>query len=138
MKQDKSLDSQSLRDTEKGGGESISPRLLNMGRRSLKRKIDKKPLEGLYDNLLDLCKLFATVKIYLAVTRDIKWSVGITKVSSGLKEISKKDRILLMYRFGLFDGLPKTLEETGKVFNITRERARQIEVKILKKLRSII
>jgi RNA polymerase primary sigma factor len=40
-----------------------------------------------------------------------------------------------MLRFGIKYGPPKTLEEVGKVFNVTRERVRQIESKALKKLR---
>ena len=40
MKQDRSLDSQSLRDTEKEGGESTLPRLLNMGKINLKKRIE--------------------------------------------------------------------------------------------------
>ena len=38
-------------------------------------------------------------------------------------------------RFGLTDGTPRTLEEVGKEFNVTRERIRQIEAKALKKLK---
>ena len=38
-------------------------------------------------------------------------------------------------RFGLEDGRPRTLEEVGKEFNVTRERIRQIEAKALRKLR---
>ena len=41
-----------------------------------------------------------------------------------------------MTRFGLEDGKPRTLEEVGKVFGITRERIRQIEAKSLRKLRN--
>ena len=41
----------------------------------------------------------------------------------------------LKLRFGLEDGRPRTLEEVGKVFEITRERIRQIEAKALRKLR---
>ena len=42
---------------------------------------------------------------------------------------------MLKLRFGLDDGRTRTLEEVGKVFNITRERIRQIEAKALRKLR---
>ncbi len=42
---------------------------------------------------------------------------------------------MLSLRFGLEDGNPKTLEEVGKEFNVTRERIRQIEAKALRKLR---
>ena len=39
------------------------------------------------------------------------------------------------YRFGLTDGYSRTLEEVGRLFNVTRERIRQIEAKALRKLR---
>lgn len=42
---------------------------------------------------------------------------------------------VLSLRFGLEDGHPRTLEEVGKEFNVTRERIRQIEAKALRKLR---
>ena len=42
---------------------------------------------------------------------------------------------MLRLRFGLEDGRPRTLEEVGKEFNVTRERIRQIEAKALRKLR---
>ena len=42
---------------------------------------------------------------------------------------------MLKLRFGLEDGHPRTLEEVGKEFNVTRERIRQIEAKALRKLR---
>ena len=40
-----------------------------------------------------------------------------------------------MLRFGLYDGHEHTLEEVGKIFNVTRERIRQIEAKALRKLK---
>ena len=42
---------------------------------------------------------------------------------------------MLKRRFGLEDGRPRTLEEVGREFNVTRERIRQIEAKALRKLR---
>ncbi|MBR6688222.1 MAG: RNA polymerase sigma factor RpoD, partial [Clostridia bacterium] len=42
---------------------------------------------------------------------------------------------VLRLRYGLDDGRPRTLEEVGKAFNVTRERIRQIEAKALRKLR---
>jgi len=41
----------------------------------------------------------------------------------------------LEQRYGLLDGYPRTLEEVGKQYNVTRERIRQIEAKALRKLR---
>lgn len=52
-----------------------------------------------------------------------------------LHTLTPREENVLKLRFGLEDGRPKTLEEVGKVFNITRERIRQIEAKALRKLR---
>jgi RNA polymerase primary sigma factor len=52
-----------------------------------------------------------------------------------LETLSARERKVLIMRFGLEDGKPKTLEEVGKEFKVTRERIRQIEVKALKKLK---
>jgi RNA polymerase primary sigma factor len=56
----------------------------------------------------------------------------LTKV---LTELSDRERRVLLLRFGLEDDRPRTLEEVGKEFNVTRERIRQIEAKALRKLR---
>lgn len=52
-----------------------------------------------------------------------------------LMTLSDRECQVLDYRFGLTDGYPRTLEEVGKQFNVTRERIRQIEAKALRKLR---
>ena len=52
-----------------------------------------------------------------------------------LETLSDREKKVLMLRFGLEDGRPRTLEEVGKEFNVTRERIRQIEAKALRKLR---
>ncbi|HBU00638.1 MAG TPA: RNA polymerase subunit sigma, partial [Thermotoga naphthophila] len=52
-----------------------------------------------------------------------------------LKTLSPREAMVLRMRYGLLDGKPKTLEEVGQYFNVTRERIRQIEVKALRKLR---
>jgi RNA polymerase primary sigma factor len=57
------------------------------------------------------------------------------KLEEALKVLSKREERVLRLRFGLGDGYPRTLEEVGQIFNITRERVRQIEAKALKKLR---
>lgn len=46
---------------------------------------------------------------------------------------TERELELLMFRFGLEDGEPKTLEETAQKFGITRERVRQIENKLLRR-----
>lgn len=52
-----------------------------------------------------------------------------------MSTLSERERLVLKLRFGLDDGHPRTLEEVGKVFNVTRERIRQIEAKALRKLK---
>lgn len=52
-----------------------------------------------------------------------------------LGQLSDRERKVIEYRFGLLDGHPRTLEEVGREFGVTRERIRQIESKTLAKLR---
>ena len=52
-----------------------------------------------------------------------------------LDTLTEREQKVLKLRFGLVDGRPRTLEEVGKEFNVTRERIRQIEAKALSKLR---
>jgi len=56
------------------------------------------------------------------------------KLGEALSVLSRREEKVLRLRFGLSDGYPRTLEEVGTIFNITRERVRQIEAKALKKL----
>ncbi|MBR4377478.1 MAG: RNA polymerase sigma factor RpoD [Bacilli bacterium] len=51
-------------------------------------------------------------------------------------ELTDRERRVLELRYGLIDNHPRTLEEVGKVFGVTRERIRQIEAKAIKKLRT--
>ena len=52
-----------------------------------------------------------------------------------LHTLSPREEMVIKLRFGFDDGRPRTLEEVGSEFNITRERIRQIEAKVLRKLR---
>lgn len=52
-----------------------------------------------------------------------------------LKTLNEREEKVLRLRYGLDDGCPRTLEEVGQLFLVTRERIRQIEVKALRKLR---
>ncbi|MEA3304366.1 MAG: RNA polymerase sigma factor RpoD [Patescibacteria group bacterium] len=56
-------------------------------------------------------------------------------VAEMLNYLSPRERKIIIMRFGLEDGVSHTLEEVGKEFNVTRERIRQIEAKVLEKLR---
>ncbi|MDD5347337.1 MAG: RNA polymerase sigma factor RpoD [Candidatus Omnitrophica bacterium] len=57
------------------------------------------------------------------------------EMNSILNTLNDKEKKILVLRFGISDGCPRTLEEVGNIFKVTRERIRQIEAKVLKKLR---
>jgi RNA polymerase primary sigma factor len=57
------------------------------------------------------------------------------QLDSVLHSLSEREKKVIQLRFGLTDGHPRTLEEVGKEFGVTRERIRQIESKTLSKLR---
>lgn len=63
---------------------------------------------------------------------------NITKVNKWVSMLDEKERKIIVMRYGLDGGVPQTLEVIGKVFNVTRERIRQIEMKALNKLRKMI
>ena len=55
-------------------------------------------------------------------------------MDKSLKSLSEKEQYILTERFGLKDGVPRSLQSVGESLNVTRERVRQIEVKALKRL----
>ena len=57
------------------------------------------------------------------------------QLDSVLSTLTPREEKVIRLRFGLDDGRPRTLEEVGEVFDVTRERIRQIEAKALRKLR---
>ena len=63
------------------------------------------------------------------------YSILKDKMEEVLSTLTDRERTVLVERFGLLDGKPKTLEEVGLRFNVTRERVRQIEAKALRKMR---
>ena len=63
------------------------------------------------------------------------YSILKDKMNEVLSTLTERERKVLIQRFGLLDGKPKTLEEVGIEFNVTRERIRQIEAKALRKMR---
>lgn len=63
------------------------------------------------------------------------YSILKDKMNDVLETLTDRERKVLVHRFGLQDGKPKTLEEVGVEFNVTRERIRQIEAKALRKMR---
>ena len=63
------------------------------------------------------------------------YSILKDKLNEVLSTLTDRERTVLIERFGLLDGKPKTLEEVGVRFKVTRERVRQIEAKALRKMR---
>jgi RNA polymerase primary sigma factor len=63
------------------------------------------------------------------------YSILKDKMNDVLSTLTDRERTVLIERFGLLDGKPKTLEEVGVRFKVTRERVRQIEAKALRKMR---
>jgi RNA polymerase primary sigma factor len=57
------------------------------------------------------------------------------EIEDALGKLTPRERDVIRMRFGLEDGTPRTLEEVGRHFSVTRERIRQIEAKALKKLK---
>lgn len=60
------------------------------------------------------------------------------EISLALETLTKREEEVLQLRYGLIDGQPRTLEEVGQAFSVTRERIRQIEAKALRKLKQPI
>jgi len=63
------------------------------------------------------------------------YSILKDKMNEVLETLTDRERTVLIERFGILDGKPKTLEEVGLRFKVTRERVRQIEAKALRKMR---
>jgi RNA polymerase primary sigma factor len=57
------------------------------------------------------------------------------KIDFVLRSLAEREKEVLILRFGLLDGVQRTLEEVGRHFKVTRERIRQIEAKALRKMR---
>ena len=57
------------------------------------------------------------------------------KIGESFSDLMPREQKILIMRFGLDDGILRTLEETAKEFGVTRERIRQIEAKALEKIR---
>jgi RNA polymerase primary sigma factor len=71
----------------------------------------------------------------LSPSKSAAFSMLRENVNAVLHTLTAREERIIRLRFGIGDGCPRTLEEVGSIFNITRERVRQIESKALKKLR---
>jgi len=76
---------------------------------------------------------------------DVTPSVNETSEKNDLRELlsqliahlSEREAMILRLRFGLLDGVPRTLDDVGRVYRVTRERIRQIEIRAIEKLRGM-
>jgi RNA polymerase primary sigma factor len=78
---------------------------------------------------------FQENKNILAPEVETMYELTKAKIDKILKTLGEREEKVIRLRYGLDDGHPRTLEEVGREFNVTRERIRQIEVKALKKLK---
>jgi DNA-binding CsgD family transcriptional regulator len=63
------------------------------------------------------------------------WSNVLQHPIAPADTLTVREQVVLRLRFGIGTGYPRTLEEVGRIFNVTRERVRQIEAKAIRKLR---
>jgi RNA polymerase primary sigma factor len=71
----------------------------------------------------------------ISPARSAAFSMLQEQIEKVLNTLNPREERVLRYRFGVGDGIPRTLDEVGMVFEVTRERVRQIEAKALRKLR---
>ena len=81
--------------------------------------------------LIGISDFSGTVSISFSVAKNLLRE----DLEGVLATLSPRERDVLRLRYGLDDGRMKTLEEIGQIFDVTRERIRQIEAKALRKLR---
>ena len=80
----------------------------------------------------------ATIADFIEDTRETANQVNLTdirpKIAEAISTLTSREQEVLEMRFGMTDGVRRTLEEVGDRFQVTRERIRQIEAKALRKL----
>ena len=105
------------------------------------RKIQMEPLslEGPMGNdesdnskLGDIIEDDASISPFEATSRSLLRE----QILAVIDTLTPREQKVIRMRYGLDDGFPKTLEQVGQEFNVTRERIRQIEAKALRKLRN--
>lgn len=94
-------------------------------------------LEALRDTEIDLDQELIRhgIQHQDEVFNEVLNELFLQQLDSVLDTISQREAGVMRLRFGIFDGQPKTIDEIGKVYGITRERVRQIESKTMSKLR---
>lgn len=118
---------------------------------SQKMKMTEEEVEELYQSQLDIVSLNSKVgdsdddgemEMFIASQEDsLEERFTKLSLSEELKDIFKKCKLsdreiqIILLRNGFFDGEEKTLEQVGRIFDITKERVRQIENKVLRKIR---
>ena len=80
----------------------------------------------------------ATIADFIEDTRETANQVNLTdirpKIAEAISTLTSREQEVLEMRFGMTDGVRRTLEEVGDRFQVTRERIRQIEAKAIRKL----
>lgn len=71
------------------------------------------------------------------IEKDLKDEDLLKSVNELLDSLSEREKQIIIHRFGLYGEEPKTLKEVGEIVGISRERVRQIEKRLIKKLRSL-
>jgi RNA polymerase primary sigma factor len=94
---------------------------------SLERPIGEDGEDSLGDFIEDDKALSPTKETYKMFMSD--------ELDKALKQLGEREQQIIKLRYGLEDGHPRTLKDVARVFNITRERVRQIEIKALEKLK---
>ena len=94
---------------------------------SLERPIGEDEEDTLGDFLED--------KDALSPTKETYRMFLVEELDRALNQLNEREKEILKLRYGLEDGHPRTLKDVARVFNITRERVRQIEIKALEKLK---
>ena len=82
-----------------------------------------------------LVSLLGSVLIALSAGSTYAFSTYAPQLQDVLHTLSEREAGVVRLRFGLTDGMPRTLDEIGQVYGVTRERIRQIESKTMSKLR---
>jgi RNA polymerase primary sigma factor len=75
-------------------------------------------------------------KKYTSPEKEAGLEILKTKLMQAIEDLPPREKEIIMLRYGLKDGIMHTLEEVGKIFGITRERVRQLEIKALERLKN--